>query len=132
MVKNKFGPVIAFIFISVFFAYQYIFASSSLWNFSTSSDYTFDSSKIEFSSGQAQLKPSSNWYNKSWTRRKAVSINNSSNSNTLANYQVQVTVAYDTDMQTDFDDIRFTDSDGVTPLNYSLDSKTDSTWKNAW
>lgn len=39
---------------------------------------------------------------------------------------VTVTLPYDSDMQADFDDIRFTAADGTTELDYSLTSKVDS------
>ncbi len=41
-------------------------------------------------------------------------------------------MAYDTDMQPDFDDLRFTSSDGTTELSYWLESKTDSTTATIW
>jgi len=69
--------------------------------------------------------------NSAWTKRKQVSIYNSSGT-TLTNYQVKVVVAHDSDMQADFDDIRFTSLDGVTELNYWLESKTDSSTATFW
>ena len=60
-----------------------------------------------------------------WLYRRAVTIDNTQNSNTLTDYQVLVTV--DTaslisvgKMRSDCGDIRFTDEDGVTLLNESL------------
>lgn len=41
-------------------------------------------------------------------------------------------VAYDSDMQIDFDDLRFTSSDEITQLNYWLDSKIDSSTATVW
>jgi len=72
----------------------------------------------------------SNWYNFSWTRRKLVSITNSGSA--LTNYQVKLTVAYDSDMQADFDDLRFTSSNGTTELSYWLESKTNSSTATIW
>jgi hypothetical protein len=57
------------------------------------------------------------WWNSSWTKRQAITINNTGNTNNLTDYQVQVTVPYDSDMKTNFGDIRFTNSSG-TQLNY--------------
>ncbi|MDD4531087.1 MAG: DUF2341 domain-containing protein [Candidatus Pacebacteria bacterium] len=51
---------------------------------------------------------------------------------TLTDYQVKLTVPYDSDMQADFDDLRFTSSDGTTLLNYWLESKTDSSTATIW
>jgi hypothetical protein len=71
------------------------------------------------------------WWNASWSKRQEITIDNTGNSNALTNYQVQVAVTYDADMQADFDDIRFTNSSG-TELDYWLESKTDSTSANFW
>ena len=69
------------------------------------------------------------WYNVSWLKRKPITITSSA---TLTDYQVKVVVAYDSDMQADFDDIRFMSSDGTTLLNYWLESKTNSTTATFW
>ena len=103
-------------------------AASITWDFSSSSDYTFDNTKIEFSSGQAQLIA---WYNTSWGRRKAITITGSTAGN-QTNYQLKITVTYGSDMQADFDDIRFTSSDGTTLIDYYLESKTDSSTADFW
>lgn len=71
------------------------------------------------------------WYNNSWTKRKAVTITGSA-AGAQANFQVQVTVSYDNDMQADFDDIRFTDSDGTTLIDHWLETKTDSSSATFW
>ncbi len=68
--------------------------------------------------------------NSAWSKRKPITITNSSS--VLTNYQVKVVVAYDSDMQADFDDIRFTSSDGTTELSYWLESKTDSSTATFW
>jgi len=67
-----------------------------------------------------------------WSYRRAVTINNTANSNALSNYQVLVTV--DTaslisakKLQSSCADIRFTDSDGQTLLNYWIDPNTCNT-----
>lgn len=62
----------------------------------------------------------SGWYNAFWSRRAPVTVNNIGSN--LSDYQVIVNVTYDADMQSDFDDIRFTASDGVTSLSYWMDS----------
>ncbi|EKD49781.1 MAG: PKD protein [uncultured bacterium] len=55
-----------------------------------------------------------------WTRRQLVKIDNSSG-DAQTNYQVKVEVSYDGDMQADFDDLRFTDSNGTTVLDHWTD-----------
>jgi hypothetical protein len=69
--------------------------------------------------------------------RKAITIDNTANSNTLTDYQVLVTMdtatpIYLGKMRSDCGDIRFTDSDGVTPLNYWIESGINTTATNIW
>ncbi|OQB08278.1 MAG: hypothetical protein BWY21_01355 [Parcubacteria group bacterium ADurb.Bin216] len=71
------------------------------------------------------------WYDSLYTKRKEISINNTSGS-ALADYQIKMTISYDSDMQPDFDDIRFTSTNMFTPLNYWIESKTDSATANIW
>ncbi|MFA6028048.1 MAG: DUF2341 domain-containing protein [Patescibacteria group bacterium] len=66
-----------------------------------------------------------------WNYRQSYSIVNNTASE-LTNYQVKITLPYDSDMQADFDDIRFTSSDGTTLLDYWLDNKTDSSLAYFW
>ena len=106
-------------------------ATTKSWDFLSASDYVFDDTKIELSSGYAQLKASSNWYNTSWTRRKEITITGST-AGAQTNYQLKIPVSYDSDMQVDFDDVRFTSSDGVTLIDHWLESKTDSSTADFW
>lgn len=71
------------------------------------------------------------WYNNSWTKRKAITITGSA-AGAQTNFQVQVAVSYDSDMQTDFDDIRFTDSVGTTLIDHWLETKTNSSSATFW
>ncbi len=65
-----------------------------------------------------------------WSRRAPVTINNPGSA--LTDYQVRVDVTYDADMQPDFDDIRFRDSDGSTELSHWRESYIDSTSAVFW
>ncbi len=56
------------------------------------------------------------WFNENWPYRRPITIENVGT--LLENYQVPLVVTYDPDMQADFDDLRFTDNDGVTLLPY--------------
>jgi hypothetical protein len=67
---------------------------------------------------------SSAWIDPSFTRMKPISIFNSAQT-TYSDYDVNLTIAYDTDMQPDFDDIRFTNTTGA-QLPYYLLNKTNS------
>ena len=51
------------------------------------------------------------WYNSAWKRMKPIDIYNSG-STTFSEYVVDMTVYYDSDMQSDFRDLRFTDKQG--------------------
>ncbi|MFH1014193.1 MAG: DUF2341 domain-containing protein [Thermoplasmatota archaeon] len=51
------------------------------------------------------------WYNETWTRMKQITILNKA-SHTFEEYVLDMTIYYDTDMQSDFDDLRFTDTNG--------------------
>jgi hypothetical protein len=76
------------------------------------------------------LAVKSDWYNTSWSRRAPVVINNSGSA--LTDYQVRVDVTYDADMQPNFNDIRFADSDGSTLLSHWRESYIDSTSAIFW
>ncbi|MDD5688202.1 MAG: DUF2341 domain-containing protein, partial [Elusimicrobia bacterium] len=75
-----------------------------------------------------------NWYDIRWSYRKAITITNSTA--TLVNYQVWIGTGtgsnqidaigadLDAKLQDDYDDIRFTDSDGKTLFNYWISPST--------
>jgi len=71
------------------------------------------------------------WYNSSWLKRKAITLTGGA-SGAQTDYQVKLTVTYDSDMQVDFDDLRFTKSDGITLLDAWLESKVNSTSAIVW
>ncbi len=91
--------------------------------------------RVEASSLTGTTNPSASisteWWNSSWNKRKDITIDNTGNASTLTNYQVKVAVTYDSDMQTDFDDIRFTNASG-TLLDHWLESKTDGSTATFW
>lgn len=75
--------------------------------------------------------PDSEWYNASWTARKAVRLENN-DATTYTDAAVQLQVVYDVDMQSDFSDLRFTASDGVTEIPYWIGAKTNSSEAEVW
>ena len=77
------------------------------------------------------ITETTSWYNTSWTRRCPTTITNITGT-ALSGYQVKVGVAYDSDMQPNFNDIRFVDSDGLTLLNYWRESFIASTSATFW
>jgi len=68
--------------------------------------------------------------------RKMIMIDNTQNPNTLTDYQVFINVTYDSDMQTDFDDLRFTwyneTSGEEVEIDYWLDKYVDSEYALVW
>jgi hypothetical protein len=58
-----------------------------------------------------------------WTKRKQINFTNNSGART--GYQVYLTIPYDAAMQTDFDDLRFTNAAGDTDLPYFREHHTD-------
>ncbi|MDP3881045.1 MAG: DUF2341 domain-containing protein, partial [bacterium] len=115
-----------------------VYAASSPWgqtNWAGGSGQTswsdntkFDSSSSVTTStaGQVTLTATSNWYNTSWKYRRAVTVDNTGNSNILSNYQVSIALTSSnfsfSKAQSAGQDIRLTDNDGTTLLNYWLES----------
>jgi len=62
--------------------------------------------KAETDTGElSSLDP---WWSSSWKYRRPITINNTQNSNNLTNYQVAINLTYNSHMQPDLSDIRFT------------------------
>ncbi|MBY0310038.1 DUF2341 domain-containing protein [Patescibacteria group bacterium] len=74
----------------------------------------------------------SEWYNGNWNFRKRVRFVNESSSAATSSTALKMTVAYDSDMQSDFDDLRFTDDDGTTLLSHWVEKFTPSTNAVVW
>ncbi len=75
--------------------------------------------------------PDSEWFDLDWSKRKRVTITNA-DATSYTNAAVKLTVAFDSDMQSDFDDLRFTRSDGTTQINHFIESYTASTEAVVW
>jgi len=74
-----------------------------------------------------------NWVNflvLGWERRKEIEISLSSEE--LRDQQVRINVTYDSDMNSDFSDLRFTDSDKVTNIPYWIENKVDGSYADVW
>ncbi|MFA5051981.1 MAG: DUF2341 domain-containing protein [Patescibacteria group bacterium] len=94
------------------------------WNSGTLSDITVSSGSIGISGDGG-----AGWLDPAWSFRQPVTITN--NGAVQTNYQVKLTIAYDSGMQADFDDLRFATTGGV-QLDYWLQNKTDSTAAVVW
>jgi hypothetical protein len=75
--------------------------------------------------------PTASWYDESWAKRKKIRVTNGTGSE-LTDFQVKVDVTWDSDMQSDFDDLRFTDSTGTTSIGYWIESYISSATSTVW
>ncbi|MDD5164861.1 MAG: DUF2341 domain-containing protein, partial [Patescibacteria group bacterium] len=66
------------------------------------------------------------WLN-GWQKRKLLVIDNTQNNNDLIDFEINIGIDYESEMNHDFSDIRFTDSDKTTLLNYGWDINDDGT-----
>jgi flagellin-like protein len=93
---------------------------------------TYSSTKLVYVVVAPYAGTSEIWYNPSWLKRKAVTIDNALNPNELTGYQVQLNVDYDADMIADFSDLRFTDSDCQTLIPHWVESYVASDSAVVW
>ncbi|MGD9276061.1 MAG: DUF2341 domain-containing protein [Candidatus Pacearchaeota archaeon] len=107
--------------IHAFFAYANLTNESRISNITNKWGVTIISSACE---------GSASWWDAGWSRRKQISITENSGKY-LANYSVKINVDYDSDMQADFDDLRFTDSSG-SELGYWVEEKQNSDYAVVW
>lgn len=70
---------------------------------------------------------SATWWNSDYGRCKVITVTNAIN-----NGAININVTYDSNMQTDFDDIRFTDIDNTTSLAYWIETKVNSSYARVW
>lgn len=85
-----------------------------------------------FSSVGAAVAAPSGWFDRAWTKRIPITVDNSTGTSTLSNFPVKITVPYESNMKNDFSDLRFTDSDGKTALNYFIESYSTSSSAIVW
>ncbi len=75
--------------------------------------------------------PDSEWMDTNWSKRKRVRITNS-DATTYSSTSVKISVTYDADMQADFEDLRFTQNDGITEIPFWTERYTASTDAVVW
>lgn len=71
------------------------------------------------------------WWDTDWKKRKKVEVEERE-SKDFDNFTALLTIAYDSDMLTDFDDLRFSNEDGTIELNYWIENFTASTTADVW
>jgi len=69
------------------------------------------------------------WADGNFLKRRPIEINSTEN---FTDFQVKLNITYDSDMQPDFDDLRFYASDDTTKLPYWIEEKSDSNWAVVW
>jgi len=78
---------------------------------------------------------SASWWDTSFTKRKSIAITEQSGS-TLTDYQVALNISYESEMQSDFDDLRFTyyneTSGEEIEIPYWIEQKVDGNWAYVW
>jgi len=71
------------------------------------------------------------WWNNSWSKRAAIHINNTGGG-AQTYYPVMINITYDSDMQTDFDDIRVVNETSGETVPYWIENKSDGEWCKLW
>ena len=66
-----------------------------------------------------------------WSKRQAITITGGADGSQV-DFQLKLTIAYDSDMLSDFSDLRFTDADGTTLIDAWLEDKTDGVSADVW
>jgi len=73
----------------------------------------------------------STWYNASWAYREQVVISNP-NATAYTDYPVKIVVPYDSAMNSNFSDLRFTDSTGTTTIPFFIEKTVASASSTVW
>lgn len=159
LTKNKLlvvltvATIFSFVIINIFYPIsrdRHVYAATATWDLNTSSEYTYDNTKIEFSAGSAQLKalgtPGVDWMatdgsGNNWSSRRKVTFDNRDSylgvtSENLIDFPVLVKL---TSSNVDYSktqdagqDLRFTDSDGATALSYEIEKWDESGTSYVW
>lgn len=79
---------------------------------------------------QNEQNPQQDWWNANWKQRSPITIQNTGN--TLTNYQIKLNLNHDSDMQNDFDDLRFIESDHSTLLSHWIEHKNPGSSASIW
>jgi hypothetical protein len=75
--------------------------------------------------------PNSEWFNTAWDKRRQVRVVNPVNQ-AYATTAVELTITYDTNMQNDFEDLRFTDVTGTTVIPHWIETFTSGVSAQVW
>jgi hypothetical protein len=70
------------------------------------------------------------WFDNDWDKRKVLEVVNTTDTE-LTNHPLEILVRYETDMKSDFTDLRFVDKNN-TPLNYWIEKYTNGIEATVW
>jgi len=71
------------------------------------------------------------WWNNDWFAKRKITITENNNTE-LTNYSVYINVSYNSNMQSDFADLRFTESTETSEINYWIENYTESVNAYVW
>ena len=71
------------------------------------------------------------WYDTNWGKKQEIKVQELTG-NAWTNYSVLLNVSYDSDMEADFDDLRFVNGTENTELSYYIESKINSNSASVW
>jgi len=71
------------------------------------------------------------WWDAGWSKKKAINVSENSNI-AQTGYSVRLNVTYDSDMQADFDDLRFTNGTETAEIGYFIENYTISSSAIVW
>src|SRR3989338_5829279 len=105
-------------------------AMAAAWSQSDWSDNDFTSAtNVTGSASDLTLTPTAGWWDAGGSQRKPIAVTNAGSTHT--DYAVRIAIPYASEMQNDFDDLRFTNAAG-SPLDFWLEKKTDGTSAVVW
>lgn len=122
-----YGIIITLIFSGIiYFQPTNVDAASTSYAFTSSSDYTFDSTKLAFSSGQVQLERTPAWWDSNYAYRKKITVTASSTTaiatgNTITVNTDIASLVSGSKMQADYDDLRIVYWNGSANTNIDRD-----------
>lgn len=79
----------------------------------------------------AEGAPASEWYDQSFSKRARITVRNP-NTSALSNQPIELSIPYDGDMQSNFNDLRFTDRSGTTSIPYWIEDYTTASDATVW
>lgn len=90
-----------------------------------------NSSTVSLGQEESNTGGSSTWWNTNWNKKTEITITDTAGIE-INNYSIKLNINYDSDMQPDFDDLRFVNNAEDTELDYWIEEKIDSTSAIVW